>query len=130
MKLISKILLSSLVVMFLAWLLPGVHVEEGFLYALLVAAVIGLLNAIVRPVLIFLTLPATMVTMGLFILVINASIILLADYFLSKFIVDSFWWALLFSFINSFILNTFKKDTKINVNSSGKNPKVIIIDKN
>lgn len=134
MKLISKILFSSLVVMFLAWLLPGVHVEEGFLYALLVAAVIGILNAIVRPILIFLTLPATLVTMGLFILVINASIILLADYFLSKFIVDSFWWALLFSvllsFINSFILNAFKKDTKINVNSFSKNPKVIIIDKN
>jgi putative membrane protein len=132
MKFISKILLSSLVVMFLAWLLPGVNIKEGFLYALLVAAVIGVLNSLVRPILILFTLPATIFTLGLFLLVINASIIMLADYFLNHFNVDNFWWALLFSVllsaINSFIANAFKKDTKVSVASSPKS-KVIIIEK-
>lgn len=132
MKFLSKILLSSLVVMFLAWLLPGVDIKEGFLYALLVAAVIGVLNALVRPLLIFFTLPATIFTLGLFLLVINASIILMADYFLDHFNVKNFWWALLFSillsFINSVITGAFKKDTKVITGSTGKS-KVIIIDK-
>jgi putative membrane protein len=132
MKFISKIILSSLVVMFLAWLLPGVNIKEGFLYALLVAAVIGVLNSLVRPILILFTLPATIFTLGLFLLVINASIIMLADYFLNHFNVDNFWWALLFSVllsaINSFIANAFKKDAKVSVASSPKS-KVIIIEK-
>jgi putative membrane protein len=132
MKIIVKILLSALVVMFLAWLLPGVNIKEGFWYALIVAAVIGLLNGLVRPLLILFTLPATIFTLGLFLLVINASIIMMADYFLKYFTVDSFWWALLFSillsFINSFITNAFEKDKKVSVHS-GSNSKVIIIEK-
>jgi putative membrane protein len=134
MKFLSRILLSGLVVMFLAWLLPGVNVKEGYLYALIVAAVIGVLNAFVRPVLVFLTLPATIVSLGLFILVINAAIIMLADYFLvEKFMVTNFWWALLFSIllsaINTFINNILKGDKKVIKTKSNGKSKVIVIEK-
>lgn len=133
MKFLSRILLSGLVVMFLAWLLPGIDIKEGYLYALIVAAVIGVLNAFVRPVLVFLTLPATIITLGVFILIINAAIILLADYFLKEFDVDGFWWALLFSIllstINTFINNLLKGDKKVVKTSSNGKSKVIIIEK-
>lgn len=133
MRFLSRILLSGLVVMFLAWLLPGIDIKEGYLYALIVAAVIGVLNAFVRPVLVFLTLPATIVSLGLFILVINAAIILLADYFLKEFDVDGFWWALLFSLllsgINTFINNLLKGDKKVVKTKSNGKSKVIVIEK-
>ena len=126
-------LLSGLVVMFLAWLLPGIDIKEGYLYALIVAAVIGILNAFVRPVLVFLTLPATIISLGLFILVINAAIIMLAGHFLKGFEVSNFWWALLFSLllsaINTFINNLLKGERReVKKISNGKS-KVIIIEK-
>lgn len=86
-----------------SWLLPGVWVDGHWWNVVVVAVVISLLNAIVRPLLIFLTIPATIITLGLFIFIINAATILLADYLLDGFRVDSFWWALLFSFILSLI---------------------------
>jgi putative membrane protein len=61
------------------------------------------LNAIVKPLLVILTLPITIITLGLFLLVINAAIILLGDYFLEGFKVDGFWWALLFSILLSVV---------------------------
>ncbi len=86
-----------------SWLLPGVYVDSHWWNVIVVAVVISLLNAVVRPLLIFLTIPATIITLGLFIFVINAATILLADYLLDGFRVDSFWWALLFSLILSLI---------------------------
>lgn len=104
MKFLIRLVLSALAVMLASFLLPGVT-TDGFLVAILVAAILGLLNAIVKPVLIVLTIPITIVTLGLFLLVINASIILMADSLISGFAVDGFWWALLFSFVLT-ILNT------------------------
>ncbi|MCB0813283.1 MAG: phage holin family protein, partial [Flavobacteriales bacterium] len=72
---------------------------NGLITALLVAAVLGLLNSIVRPLLILLTLPVTLVTLGLFILVINAAMVLLADRLIDGFTVNGFWWALAFSVV-------------------------------
>jgi len=69
--------------------------------AIIVAVVLGLLRVTVKPLLIFFTLPATIVTLGLFLLVINAVIILLADYFVDGFAVSGFWIALLFSLLLS-----------------------------
>jgi len=107
MNFIIKLFLNSLAVVIASLLLSsGVHIE-GWGNAVLLAAVLVLLNASVKPLLVFFTLPFTLFTLGLFLLVINASIILIADWILGAgFTVDSFWWALAFSIILS-ILNSF-----------------------
>ncbi len=102
MRFVLKLLVSSLAVFFGSWLLRGVYLE-GFPTAILVALLIGFLNAFLKPVLVILTIPFTLVTFGLFLLVINAIIIRLADYALTGFSVDSFFTALLYSIIVSFI---------------------------
>lgn len=113
MNLVFRILLTAIAVLILANFLPGVNVAN-FTTAILVAAVLGLLNAIVKPVFIILTLPITIVTFGLFLLVINASIILLADKFVNGFNVSSFWTALLFSILlslaQSLLYSTLKEE--------------------
>lgn len=93
-----KFLLTGLAVLLAAYILPGVHVDH-YGYALLVAIVLAAVNAFVRPILIFFTLPLTLVTLGAFLLVINALMILLVDWFIPGFEVDGFWWALLFSLL-------------------------------
>ena len=106
MRLILRILVTALAVLLLAKLLPWVHVES-YSSAIWVAIVLGLLQAIVKPLLVLFTLPATVLTLGLFLFVINAVIILLADYFVSGFSVDGFWPALLFSILLSFLESIF-----------------------
>jgi putative membrane protein len=86
-------LVAGLAVMATAWLLPGVHVD-GFTSALWAAVAIGLVNALVRPVMILLTLPVTLLTLGLFLLVINGLMLELADYFIGGFQVDGLLWAM------------------------------------
>jgi len=102
MKLILKILLTAVAVLVLAYVLPGVSVAS-YGSAIFVAIVLGLLRAIVKPILIFLTFPITIITLGLFLLVINAVIIMMADYFVDGFSVRNFWWALGFSLALSFL---------------------------
>ncbi len=85
-----------------AWLLPGVDVDDYFT-AITVAIVLGLLNVFLKPLLVLLTIPITIVTFGLFLLVINALIILMVDDFVGGFTVNGFWWALLFSLVLSFV---------------------------
>jgi len=101
MKWILKLLLTAIAVFILQKILPGITVDS-YVDAIWVALVIGVLNSFVRPLLIFLTLPATIITLGLFLFVINAAMIQLAGYFLDSFTVVSFWWALLFSILLSF----------------------------
>jgi len=100
MKLIIRILLTAVAVFLIAKFLPGVSVA-GYGTAVIVALVLALLNLIVKPILVLLTLPVTILTLGLFLLVINAIIILLADSFVSGFGVDGFWIALIFSLLLS-----------------------------
>lgn len=100
MKLIIKLLLTALAVVVLSKILSGVSVE-GYTSAVLVAIVIALLRLIVKPILILLTLPITILTFGLFLLIINAIIILMAGYFVGGFEVATIWWALLFSLLLS-----------------------------
>lgn len=102
MKLIIQLLLTAIVVLVLAEILPGAHVDS-ITTSLIVAAVLALLNITVKPLLVFLTLPATLITFGLFLLVINAVIIMLIDWLISGFSIDGFWWALLFSLLLTFI---------------------------
>lgn len=102
MKFIIKILVSSLAVFFGAYMLHGVYLD-GFPTAILVALVMGFLNAFLKPILVILTIPITLITFGLFLLVINAAIFLLADYALSGFAIDSFFTAIIYSIIVSLI---------------------------
>lgn len=103
---ITRFLLNGLAVLLASYLLPGVDVTH-YGYALLVAAVLSIVNVIIKPVLIVLTIPITFITLGLFLLVINALMILLVDYFVPGFSVDGFWWALLFSLILSLFNSLF-----------------------
>lgn len=109
-------LLSGVAVLLTAYLLPGVHVEH-YGYALLVAAVLSVANVIVKPILVIFTIPITILTLGLFLLVINAVIILLVDYLTPGFNVDGFWWALAFSLILSILNSLFSDLTKSKSNN-------------
>lgn len=114
MNLIIRLLLNALAVFVLAHLLSGVDVD-GYLGALIVAVVLAILNLLVKPLLVIFTLPVTIMTLGLFLLVINALIILLADKLLDGFGVSSFWTALLFSILLSIlqsILHSLFKEKK------------------
>lgn len=106
MKMILRILLSALAVIILARILPGVGVDS-YTTAIIVAIVISLLNFLVKPLLIILTLPVTILTLGLFLLIINALIILMADWLIGGFSVDNIWWALLFSLLLSILQSIF-----------------------
>ena len=103
-----RFLLTGVAVLLSAYLLPGVHVEH-YGYALLVAFVLAAVNAFVRPIFIFFTLPLTVFSLGLFLLVINALMILLVYWFVPGFEVDGFWWALLFSLL-LYIFNRMIED--------------------
>jgi putative membrane protein len=106
MKLILRILLSAIAVVILSKILPGVGVDS-YTTAIIVAIVLSLLNFIVKPILVILTLPVTILTLGLFLLIINAIIILLTDYFIDGFQVNNIWWALLFSLLLSLLQSIF-----------------------
>lgn len=111
--LVLHLLINALAVLAGAYLLPGVRVD-GFWAALLVAVVLGIVNAFVRPIVVLLTLPLTVITLGLFLFVINALMILLVDGLVAGFAVGGFWWALLYSFVVSIVatlLNSLRKTT-------------------
>lgn len=103
MNFFIKFIVLGLLVLLGAYLLPGV-VVNGFGTALLVALVLAILNVLVKPILIILTIPITIVTLGLFLLVINALIILLTDYLVPGFEVAGFWWALVYSLLLSVLM--------------------------
>lgn len=115
MNTILRFLLSGFAVLLTSYLLEsGVHVKN-FGQALLVAIVLSIANVIVKPILILFTIPITILSLGLFLLVINAIIILIVDYFVPGFSVDGFWWALAFSLIMSIfgsMINDLLKDKK------------------
>ncbi|MFN5134291.1 MAG: phage holin family protein [Chitinophagaceae bacterium] len=119
MNFIIKVLITAVNAFFLAYVLPGVEIKD-FLTAIVVAFVLALLDAIVKPILILFTLPATIFTLGLFLFVINACIILLDAHFVGGFSVDGFWYALLFSIclslINSIVHKRVLKDKQQNTN--------------
>lgn len=102
MGFLIRILISALAAMLTTYLLRGVKID-GFVTALILALVLAILNALVKPVLVILTLPVTIVTLGLFLLVINALLIMLAAKIVPGFKVDGFWWALAFSIVMSII---------------------------
>lgn len=98
MNFLLRLLVTALAAMLTAYVLPGVRIKD-FITAFVLALVLAILNMLVKPVLVILTLPATILTLGLFLLVINAIIILLASKLVSGFKVDGFFWALIFSLV-------------------------------
>jgi putative membrane protein len=108
MKFIAQLVVSALAVIVTSMILPGVHVDNA-LTALIVAAVLAFLNTIVKPVLVILTIPITVFTLGIFLLVINALMILLAAKIVDGFHVDGFWIALLFSLLLSIVSSVFER---------------------
>ena len=100
MNILVRLLISALVAFGLSYLLPGIHIDS-FVTALILALVLALLNILLKPIMVLLTLPITILTLGLFLLVINAAIIILASKMVGGFKVDGFWWALLFSILLS-----------------------------
>lgn len=101
-------LISALVIILAAFLVPGVEVTLGG--ALLAAIVIGLINMFLRPLILALTLPINIVTLGLFSLVINALLVMLAANIVPGFSVGGFWVALLFSIVLSLINIFFRNN--------------------
>lgn len=102
METILNFIITSLIILLLAKFLPGVHVTDWWT-ALGVAIVLALLNLFVKPIFVFFTFPLTIFTLGLFMLVINAVIVILASKLVTGFKIDGFWYALLFSIILSFV---------------------------
>ncbi len=96
MGILLRLLINAVAVIISAKLIPGVQVN-GIVAAIIVALVLGLLNTFVKPILLILTLPITILTLGLFYLVLNVIIVYIADYFISGFSVNGFVAALLFS---------------------------------
>lgn len=91
MKLLLVWLINAVALMAVAYLLPGIEVSS-FITALIAALVLGLVNAVIRPILILLTLPATVLTLGLFIFVINGLLFWFVGSFIAGFVVSGFWW--------------------------------------
>ncbi len=104
MNFFIRLILNAVAILLASLLLSGVHVD-GFWAALLLALVLAILNVVLKPILVILTIPVTVLTLGLFLIVINAGVLLLADYFVDGTRIDGFWWAVLFGFIVS-ILNS------------------------
>ena len=111
MNLLMRIIISSIIAFGLSYILEGIKFDT-FWTAIIVAVVLAILNAIVKPLLILLTLPITLFTFGLFLFVINALIILFAEKLVRGFHVDGFWWALLFSLLLSLLTSLLYKEKK------------------
>ncbi len=114
-RIFFKILVNTVSIFIVAWLLSGIHLENT-MTAILVAIVLALLNTFLRPALVLLTIPFTAVTMGFFLLIVNASIVLLAGEIVPGFRVDSFWTAFWFSILMSIVSFFLELPEKIRQN--------------
>lgn len=107
MNTIIKLLITALSAYGLTYVLSGVHVND-ITSAIIFALVFGLINLIIKPIVKLFSLPLTLLTLGLFSLVINALMVLLADHFVDGINVDGFWWALIFSIALSIVTSIFE----------------------
>jgi putative membrane protein len=111
---ILRLVINALIIIGIAYLVPGITVSS-FYTALLVAVILGLVNAILRPILILLTLPVNILTLGLFTLVINALLFWLVSTIIKGFTVDGFmpaFWGALLLWLGSWVTNGFVKSLK------------------
>lgn len=110
-RLLLKLLINAVAVYIVAKLLPGIHLAD-FTTAIVVSILLGFINAFIKPLLIFLTLPITIITLGLFVFVINGIIVLFVGNIVSGFRVDGFLWAALFSLLLSIVNGILFKTVK------------------
>jgi putative membrane protein len=120
-SLLLRLLLNAVVILALGQILSGVRIDS-YLTALIVAAILAFLNSFVKPILVILTLPITIVTLGIFLLFVNAFIILITVKLVDGFYVENIWWAILFSvllaILQSFLHKTLLKEgNKLNTNN-------------
>lgn len=116
MRLLLNWLVSTIAIIATTYLLPGISIDN-FWTAGIVAIVLAVVNIFIRPLILILTLPLNILTLGLFTFVINALMIMLVDWIVPGFTVADFWWALLFSIILTIIqwlLGLFAKPTTNN----------------
>jgi putative membrane protein len=106
MKFIIYLVTSALAVMVSAYVLPGVRVDS-FFTAIVVGVILGMANMILKPILVILTLPITILTLGLFTLCINGAIVLLVARIVPGFYVDGLLWGIIFSLLMSFVSSFF-----------------------
>jgi len=97
-----SLLIYTISIFAVSYILPGIGVDS-FMTALIVAVVMAVLNVTVKPLLILITIPLTIITFGLFLLVVNVLVLYVADYFIDGFHIAGFWWALLFSLLVSLV---------------------------
>ncbi len=109
MKFLINLVITAIVVFVIAKFLNPHVVIKSFGTAIIFALVLAFLNAIVKPLIVILTLPITLVTLGLFLLVINVLIILLADHFVSGINIDGFLWALIFGLFLAVVSSVLQK---------------------
>jgi putative membrane protein len=102
MDFLISLLVGAVAIVVTAYFLPGIEVK-GFSRALIAALLLALANAVVKPIMIFLTLPITILTLGLFLLVINALVVLLVSKLMDGFYIKSFGWAFLFALLLSLV---------------------------
>jgi putative membrane protein len=102
LKVLIVWLINTVALVAVAYLLPGVSVAS-FGSALVAALILGLVNTVIRPILILLTLPATILTLGLFIFVINGLLFWFVGSFIQGFVVAGFWWGVLGAIVYSLI---------------------------
>jgi putative membrane protein len=109
MRFFLRIIVIALVSFALARVLPGLRVNS-FWTAFIFAVVLAILNIFIKPILILLTLPVTILTLGLFLFVVNAIVVLLASRFVEGFSIANFWWGLLFSLLLSLFTSIFDRE--------------------
>lgn len=107
MKFILDTIISTLSIMVVSYLMEPHITVDGIITALILALVLAALNYIIKPILVFLTLPVTILTLGLFLLAINTFIVLMASSLVKGFQVENFWWAMLFSMVLSLVNSIF-----------------------
>lgn len=105
MEILINWIINAMVIFSIAHIMPGVHVAD-FTTSLVVALILGIINAFLKPVLIILTLPINILTLGLFTFVLNALLIIFVSKLVPGFIIDGFLWAFIFGIVLS-IANTF-----------------------
>ncbi|MBI2024464.1 phage holin family protein [Candidatus Giovannonibacteria bacterium] len=108
MEILLRLVLNTLVVLAVAYILPGV-VVDGYMAAFVAALAIGVINAVIKPILFVLTLPITIITLGIFTLVLNALLLLLASAIVPGFEIAGFWTAIIFGIIFSIVNMAFHR---------------------
>lgn len=99
---IGTLLINTLSIFAVSYILTGIHVDS-IMTALVLAIIMAVLNITVRPLLVIITIPLTLLTFGLFLLVVNVLVLYVAEMLIGGFSIDGFWWALLFSVLVTFV---------------------------